>query len=81
MPENRIMTLEEETAIALKAFELRDQGKQEECERMLKKIPLQPYLAKFVKDHIEYFGKDFFEKYEWNLSEAEAEYGHDWLTK
>ena len=75
------MTLEEEAVIALKAFELKKQGKLEEYERMRKQIPLQPYLAKFVKDHIEYFGKDFFEKYGWNLSAAEAEYGSDWLTK
>jgi hypothetical protein len=81
MPQPQLMTLEEETTIALKAFELKKQGKLEEYERMRKQIPLQPYLAKFVKDHIEYFGKDFFEKYGWNLSEAEAEYGPDWLTK
>jgi len=81
MPQARTMTLEDETAIALKAFELKKQGKLEEYERMRKQIPLQPYLAKFIKDHIEYFGKDFFEKYGWNLAEAEAEYGPDWLTK
>jgi hypothetical protein len=81
MPQTQIMPQEERAAIALKAFELKKQGKLEEYERMRKQIPLQPYLAKFVKDHIEYFGKDFFEKYGWNLSEAEAEYGPDWLTK
>jgi hypothetical protein len=81
MPQTQLMTVEEENAIALKAFELKKQGKLEEYERMRKQIPLQPYLAKFVKDHIEYFGKDFFEKYGWNLSAAEAEYGPDWLTK
>jgi hypothetical protein len=77
----QLMSQEERAAIALKAFELRDKGKLEECELMLKQIPLQPYLAKFVKDHIEYFGKDFFEKYGWNLSEAETEYGPNWFTK
>jgi len=81
MPQARLMTLEEEAVIALKAFELKKQGKLEEYERMRKQIPLQPYLAKFVKEHFEYFGKDFFEKYGWNLSAAEVEYGHDWLTK
>jgi len=81
MPQSPIMTMEEETAIALKAFELRDQGKREECDRMLRQIPLQPYLAKFIKDHMEYFGEDFFEKYGWNLAAAEAEYGPDWLTR
>jgi hypothetical protein len=81
MPQARTMTLEEEAVIALKAFELKKQGKLEEYERTLKQIPLQPYLAKFVKDHIEYFGKDFFEKYGWNLSAAEAEYGPDWIIR
>jgi hypothetical protein len=80
MPQARTMTLEEQNAIAMKAFELKKQGKIEEYERMRKQIPLQPFLAKFVKDHMEYFGKDFFEKYGFNLSEAEAEYGPDWLT-
>ena len=78
MPQSQIMTMEEEAAIALKAFELKNQGKPEECERMLKQIPLQPYLAKFAKDH---FGADFLIKYGWNLAEAEAEFGPGWLTK
>jgi len=81
MPQAKLMTLEEQAAIGLKAFELRDQGKLEECDRMLKQIPLQPYLAKFVKEHFEYFGEDFFEKYGWNLAAAEAEFGVDWLTR
>ena len=73
--------MEEQVAIGLKAFKLRDQGKPEECDRMLKQLPLPAYLAKFIKDHIQYFGEDFFEKYEYNLSEAEAEFGPDWLTR
>ena len=77
MPQARLMTMEEEVAIALKAFELKKQGRPEECERMLKQIPLQPYLAKFVKDHFEYFGEDFFVKYGFNLAEADAEFGPD----
>jgi hypothetical protein len=78
MPQTQLMTLEEQAAIALKAFELKDQGKPEECERMLKQIPLQPYLAKFAKDYI---GADFLIKYGWNLSEAEAEFGPGWLAQ
>ena len=78
MSQTQLMTLEEQAAIALKAFELKDQGKPEECERMLKQIPLQPYLAKFAKDYI---GADFLIKYGWNLSEAEAEFGPGWLAQ
>ena len=78
MAQDRLMTMEEEAAIALKAFELNDLGKPEECERMLKTIPLQPYLAKFVKDHL---GAEFLLSLGWNLAEANAEYGSDWLRK
>ena len=78
MPQDRLMTMEEEAAIALKAFELKDQGKPDECEQMLKKLPLQPYLAKFVKEHL---GADFLLSLGWNLTEANAEYGSGWLNK
>jgi len=72
------MTMEEEAAIGLKAFELKKQGKLDEYERTIKQIPLQPYLAKFAKDYI---GADFLIKYGWNLSEAEAEFGPGWLNQ
>ena len=78
MPQDRLMTMEEQSVIALKAFELKKQGKLEEYERMRKQIPLQPFLAKFVKDH---FGADFLLNLGWNLAEANAEYGSDWLSK
>jgi hypothetical protein len=78
MPQAHTMTQEEEAAIIIKAIELKKQGKPEECERMMKQIPLPPYLAKFAKDH---FGPDFLIKYGWNLSAAEAEYGFDWLSQ
>jgi hypothetical protein len=78
MPQNQIMTLEEEAAITLQALELKKQGKLEESDRMMKQIPLQPYLAKIAKD---YFGADCLLKTGWNLSEADAEYGSDWLTQ
>lgn len=72
------MSQEEEAAIIIKAHELRKQGKSEEAEQVYKQIPLQPYLAKFAKEH---FGADFLINYGWNLSEADAEYGLGWLTK
>ena len=78
MPQDRLMTMEEEADILLKAHELRKQGKLEEAERITKQAPLQPYLAKFVKDH---FGSDFLLSLGWNLAEANAEYGSGWLTK
>jgi hypothetical protein len=72
------MTLEEKSAIGVKAIEFKKQGNLDEYERLMKQIPLQPYLAKFAKEH---FGADFLIEYGWNLSEADAEYGADWLTK
>ena len=78
MTQHRLLTLEEELAIARKAFALRDQGKHDEYVQLRKTIPLQPYLAKFAKEH---FGADFLINSGWNLAEAEAEFGSDWLTK
>ena len=78
MPQNQVMSLAEEAAIMVKAIELKKQGKLDEYERMRKQIPLQPYLAKFAKEH---FGVDFLLKSGWNWAEAEAEFGSDWLTK
>ena len=73
-----IMTIEEEAAIMVKAIELKKQGKLEESEHLRKQIPLQPYLAKIAK---KYFGSETLKKTGWNLSEAEAEFGPDWLSK
>ena len=78
MPLKQVMSLQEEAAIMVKSIELKKQGKLEESEKLRKQIPLQPYLAKFAKEH---FGPDFLVKYGWNLKEAEAEFGSSWLTK
>jgi hypothetical protein len=53
-------------------------GKFEEAEKVRKQIPLAPHLAKVAKEKI---GADFLIKYGFNLSEAEVEFGPDWLTK
>jgi hypothetical protein len=39
---------------------------------------MPPYLAKIAKEKI---GADFLINGGWNLSEAEAEFGSDWLVK
>jgi hypothetical protein len=78
MRQARLMTLEEQAAISLKAIELKKQGKLEESERVMKQLPLPPYLAKFAK---EFFGAECLLKTGWNLVEADAEYGSDWLTR
>jgi hypothetical protein len=63
---------------SIKAGELKKAGKIDEYERLMKLLPMPPYLAKFTK---EYLGPDFLIKYGWNLTEAEAEYGPDWLNQ
>jgi hypothetical protein len=78
MPQIQTMSLDEKLTIGLKSFELEKQGKKEEAEKLRKSIPLQPYLAKFIKDYI---GLDALQKSGWNLSEAEAEYGTEWIIK
>ena len=49
MPQEGLMTMEEQAAIDLKAFELKEQGKLIEYEQTIKQIPLQPYLANLSK--------------------------------
>jgi hypothetical protein len=78
MAQSEIMTLHEKLQIGMRAFELEDQGKFEEAKLLHKQIPLAPYLAKFLKDHIGLAG---LLQGNWNLSEAEAEYGPDFLSE
>jgi hypothetical protein len=78
MPQAQMMTLKEKLAIGVQSIELEKQGKKVEAEKLRKSIPLQPYLAKFIKDYI---GLDALLTSGWNLSEAEAEYGTKWLTQ
>ena len=72
------MTLDEKLAISMKACALRQAGDREGFQRILKTAPLPPYLAKIYKEKI---GIDQLIKSGWNLSEAEAEFGSDWLNR
>jgi hypothetical protein len=72
------MTLHEKLAIGVKGHELRKQGKFEEARELEKQIPLAPYLAKFYKKHL---GLDALLSTGWNLSEAVAEYGPEFLSR
>ena len=72
------MTLDEKLAIACKAAALSDAGDEEGASRLIRTTPLPPYLAKIAKEKI---GVDFLIKGGWNLSEAEAEFGPNWLVK
>ncbi|MDR2661767.1 MAG: hypothetical protein LBC31_02080 [Treponema sp.] len=72
------MTLDESLDICVKADALYNAGKDKEASKLIRSVPLPPYLAKIAKEKI---GVDFLTKNGWNLSEAEAEFGKDWLTR
>jgi len=72
------MTLDEKLAIGCKAAELRKAGDLEGSDRLLRTVPMPPYLAKVMKEKV---GADYLINGGWNLSEAEAEFGSDWLSR
>jgi hypothetical protein len=70
------MTFDEKLAIAMKAHEFKQAGNREGYEQTMKQIPMPSYLAKIAKEKM---GLDFLLKGDWNLSEAEADFGSEWL--
>jgi len=78
MPQNQTMTLDEKLAIGCKAAELRKAGDEKEADRLIRTIPLPPYLAKVMKEKV---GMEFFTRYDWNLSEVEAEFGPNYISR
>ena len=73
-----MMSLDEKLAISMEACALRQAGDREGFQRVIKTAPMPPYLAKIMKEKM---GIEFLLKGGWNLSEAEAEFGNDWLSK
>jgi len=71
------MSLDEKLAISNKAFALINAGDEEGGRRLLRTAPMPPYLAKVMKDKM---GADFLINGGYNLSEAEAEFGNNWLS-
>jgi hypothetical protein len=78
MPQAQTMTLDEKLAISNKAFRLLDAGDKEGFTRLLRTAPMPPYLAKIYKEKV---GVKQLIESGWNLSEAEAEFGPNWLDK
>ena len=72
------MTLDEKLAISMKACALYKAGDTEGFSRTIRTAPMPPYLAKVMRDKM---GADFLINGGWNLSEAEAEFGSNWLSK
>ncbi|MCL2067577.1 MAG: hypothetical protein FWG99_08945 [Treponema sp.] len=78
MPQAQTMTLDEKLAISNKACALWGAGDKEGFSRLIRTAPMPPYLAKIYKEKV---GVEELIKSGWNLSEAEAEFGSDWLSK
>ena len=78
MPQTQTMTLDEKLAISNKALDLLDAGDREGYTRLIRTAPMPPYLAKVYKEKVGV--KELIES-GWNLSEAEAEFGENWLSK
>ncbi len=72
------MTLDEKLAIGCKAAALWDAGDKEGYKQLTKTMPMPPYLAKVMKEKV---GVDYLLNSGWNLSEAEEEFGSDWLHR
>jgi hypothetical protein len=72
------MTLGEKLDLIVKSVELKKVGQFDEADRVRKQVPLSPYMAKFCKES---FGANFLIEAGFNLVEAEAEYGKDWLSR
>jgi hypothetical protein len=62
----------------MQAIELKKQGRNEEADRLARSIPMEPWLAAWYKKRM---GVEALIKGGWNLSEAEAAYGPDWLSR
>ena len=78
MSQTQTMTLNEKLAISNKAGELWRAGDKEGYSRLIRSIPMPPYLAKVYKDKV---GVEPLVTSGWNLSEAEAEFGPNWLSQ
>jgi len=78
MPQAQTMTLDEKLALSNKACLLRQAGDEEGYSRITRSIPMPPYLAKVYKEKVGV--KELIES-GWNLSEAEAEFGENWLSQ
>jgi hypothetical protein len=74
----QMMTLKEKLAIGVKAAELRNAGSNTEALALEKTVPIPPFLAKIMKEKV---GANYLINSGWNLAEAEAEFGQDWLSR
>ena len=74
----RTMPIKEQLSILVKMIELEKQGKTDEAFKLRAKVPLPHYMGQYAK---EFLGLDFLKNCGWNMSEVEAVYGKDYLTR
>jgi hypothetical protein len=74
---HQLMTEDEKVAITMKAIGLLHAGDEEGAHALLSTLPLSPCLAKVFKEKL---GADFLINDSYNLSEAEAKFGPNWLN-
>ena len=72
------MTDEEKVDTSYRACMLLEAGDREGYSRLTRSIPMPPYLAKVMKEKM---GAEYLINGGWNLVEAEAEFGSDWLSR
>jgi len=72
------MSFDEKLATSNRALDLLDAGDREGYSRLMRTIPMPPYLAKIYNEKV---GVEHLIQSGWNLTEAEAEFGHDWLSR
>jgi len=78
MPKGKNMTDEEKVDTSYRACMLLEAGDREGYSRLTRSIPMPPYLAKIMKEKM---GAEYLINGGWNLVEAEAEFGSDWLSR
>ena len=78
MPNGQMMTLDEKLAVSNKAIALKHAGDREGYDRLMRTIPVPSYIAKVIKEKV---GGDYLIDGGWNLSEAEATFGENWLSR
>ena len=72
------LTHEQRLDILEQVLAAEETGNEAEADRLIRLIPLAAHLAKAFKES---FGKDYVLKSGYDLSEAEATYGHGWLER
>ncbi len=72
------MTLDEKLDTLNRASALRKAGDSEGYDRLIKTVPIPFYVAKVMKEKV---GVDYLLNSGWDLSEAEAEFGQNWLSR